>query len=244
MCFCLRLCLQEDGGFYIFNCFFLIAFFQDPSKQQLQALFPPPHTLWTCVLLQWVKPFLTTLIWDCCCSICPKPGFPKWENMNCKAAIADSPRKENPFSAAAHWDGSATASPITGGLGSVMTHGTLMVVFRGRRNSFSKRLRREAPQHRQHQVKVRGIYFIRRHEVPHFLGAWLLAQAGIALSWVLQFSLHLCWMWCWWEGLSPFLPKAFFCCFFNYSIPFLQNTESFSGWQEELDTFLSILGGR
>ena len=39
-----------------------------------------------------------------------------------------------------------------------------------------------------------------------------------------------------------FFPEA--TIVFDYSFPFLQNTESFFGWKEELDTFLSILGGR
>lgn len=42
--------------------------------------------------------------------------------------------------------------------------------------------------------------------------------------------------------LFLFFPEA--TIIFDYSFPFLQNMESFLGWKEELDTFLSILGGR
>jgi len=45
---------------------------------------------------------------------------------------------------------------------------------------------------------------------------------------------------------SP-LPFSFFLkptIIFDYSFLFVRNTESFLGWKEELDTFLSILGGK
>lgn len=71
----------------------------DPSKwQATSTLTPLPLNLCSgaaCKALA-VKFYFGLL------SVCPKPGFLKWKNTDCKAANAYRPGKENPFSAAAH----------------------------------------------------------------------------------------------------------------------------------------------
>lgn len=109
-------CKKTRGFLYIFIAFFLM----DPSKWQATGTLPPhPLNLSSAA----ARKALLLLTSECYCSVSPKPGFPKWKNTDCKAAITYRPRKENPFSAAAHWNGPADGSPAAKGRSSVMTHG-------------------------------------------------------------------------------------------------------------------------
>lgn len=114
VCICLRLCLQKHKGVW----YFLLPFFflMYPPNGWLQAL-SPKHSLKLCSAA--VRKTLLNLISDCFCIVCPKPGFPKWKNTECKAPIAYMPRRENPFSAAAGCSGPAATSPAA----KVMGHG-------------------------------------------------------------------------------------------------------------------------
>lgn len=97
-------------------------------------------------------------------------------------------------------------------------------------------------------MKVRGIYFVQRHRAPFPQGTLPLRLASLCPDLYDLASIS--------AGCSDgrkgkphsfpppfhFFPEVTIVS--DYSFPLLQSTESFLGWKKELDTFLSVEGGR
>lgn len=160
----------------------------------------PLNTLWNCSAA--VRKTLLNLISDCFCSVCPKPGFPKWKNTECKAPIAYRPRKENPFSAAAHCSG--PAAKVTAS--SPVFCSAFRVVFGETRKSFSEwAQRRRCVAQAAPSEGTRDLFYPRAQSAPFPQG--MLACSGWYRS-VLTFTVQLstsarC-------GRKP----IYFCCLF------------------------------